>query len=191
ASSGHWVVNDVAQAANSTIDVAADQLAQTSFLTNYGSDDLWVRANDGTSWGAWTEFHVTAPANQAPVTTASDVTAERGVSLDASSLFTVSDAENDTLPAFPTRRSSDLASSGHWVVNGVAQAANSTIDVAADQLAQTSFLTNYGSDDLWVRANDGTSWGAWTEFHVTAPANQPPVMSTGDITASRNATLDA
>src|SRR5581483_7258148 len=172
ASSGHWVVNGVAQGANVAIDVSAAQLSQTSFLTNFGADDLWVRAFDGTSWGAWTEFHVTAPANQAPVTTAADVTADRGVSLDAASLFTVSDAENDGITAYQFWDSTATASSGHWVVNGVAQGANVAIDVSAAQLSQTSFLTNFGADDLWVRASDGTSWGAWTEFHVTAPANQ-------------------
>jgi Ca2+-binding RTX toxin-like protein len=181
ASSGHWVVNGIAQGANATIDVTPDQLSQTSFLTNYGSDDLYVRANDGTTWGAWTLFHVTAPANQAAVTTASDVTAARGESIDASSLFSVSDAENDAITAYQFYDATATASSGHWMVNGVAQGANATIDVTPEQLAQTSFLTNYGSDDLYVRANDGTSWGTWTEFHVTAPANQAPVITSNDL----------
>jgi len=40
-------------------------------------------------------------------------------------------------------------------VNGVVQGANWAIDVTAMQLAQTTFQSGSGSDDLWVRANDG------------------------------------
>jgi len=40
-------------------------------------------------------------------------------------------------------------------VNGLVQGANWAIDVTAAQLAQTTFQSGSGSDDLWVRANDG------------------------------------
>ena len=57
------------------------------------------------------------------------------------------------------------------MVGGVAQGANGAIDVTAAQLAGTTFQSGSGSDDLWVRANDGIAWGAWKEFHVNAPVD--------------------
>jgi len=48
----------------------------------------------------------------------------------------------------------------------VAQGANLAINVLAGQLAQTSFEPGIvDTDDLWVRASDGTDWSAWKEFH--------------------------
>ena len=40
------------------------------------------------------------------------------------------------------------------------------IDVTAAQLTQTTFQSGSGTDDLWMRASDGTDWGAWKAFHV-------------------------
>ena len=62
--------------------------------------------------------------------------------------------------------STAAASSGHFDVNGVAQAANRAIDVTADELTQTSFLTGTTSDDLWVRASDGMHWSQWVSFQA-------------------------
>jgi hypothetical protein len=172
ASSGHWTVNGVAQVANTTIDVSADQLSQTAFLTNYGTDDLSVRANDGTSWGAWTEFHVTAPANQPPVVSGGDVNLAANSSIDLSSIISVSDAENDPITAYQLYDSTVGATSAHWAVNGVEQPANQTIDVFAADLAQTSLIagTAPGTDQLWVRANDGTSWSQWHSLNAVTLA---------------------
>ena len=55
------------------------------------------------------------------------------------------------------------------MVNGVAQGTNQAIDLTAALLSASTFHSGSGSDDLWVRAFDGLDWGAWKEFHVTAP----------------------
>ena len=154
--SGHWVVNGVAQGAGMAIDVTAAQLAQTTFQSGSGTDDLWVRASDGTDWGAWKEFHVTSPVNQAPVVTATDpINVAHGANPLASSLFSVSDADGDAITTYQFWDSTADPASGHWVVNGVAQGAGMAIDVTAAQLAQTTFQSGSGTDDLWVRASDG------------------------------------
>jgi hypothetical protein len=170
--SGHWVVNGVAQGANVAIDVIAAQLPNTTFQSGFGSSDLWVRANDGTMWGAWTEFHVNAPLDHGPVATAADYTATHGQNISASSLFSVTDADHDPIAAYQFWDSTTDPSSGHWAVNGVARGANVAIDVSAAQLPSTTFQSGSGSDDLWVRANDGFVW-AWKEFHVNAPLDYP------------------
>ena len=190
-SSGHWVVNGVAQGTNVAIDVAASQLSSTTFQSGSVSDDLWVRASDGTLWGTWTEFHVNAPVDHAPVATASNFTASHNQNIAASSLFSVTDADNDPITAYQVWDSTTDPSSGHWVVNGVAQGTNVAIDVTAAQLSSTTFQSGSVSDDLWVRASDGTLWGTWTEFHVNAPVDHAPVATASNFTASHNQNIAA
>ena len=77
------------------------------------------------------------------------------------------------------------------MVNGVPQGANHAIDVTAAQLASTTFQSGSGSDDLWVRANDGITWGAWKEFHVNAPVDHLPVATAADYTATHGQNIAA
>ena len=188
--SGHWVVNGVAQGANVAIDVTAAQLSSTTFQGGTLSDDLWVRANDGIIWGAWTEFHVNPAVNHAPVASAADYAPTHNQNILASALFSVSDADNDPTAAYQFWDSTVDTASGHWVVNGVAQGANIAIDVTAAQLSSTTFQSGSLSDDLWVRASDGFSWGAWTEFHVN-PVNHAPVAGAADYAPTHNQNIPA
>ena len=189
--SGHWAVSGVPQSAGQAIDVTAAQLSQTTFQAGSESDDLWVRASDGTDWSAWKEFHVNVPANHAPVVAASDLAVSHNQSIAASLLFSVSDADNDTITKYQFWDSTVDPASGHWAVSGVAQSAGQAIDVTAAQLSQTTFQSGSGSDDLWVRASDGTDWSAWKEFHVNAPIDNKPVVSGGDATVALNASVPA
>ena len=182
--SGHWSVNGVAQAANVAIDVTAAQLSHTTFQAGSGSDDLWVRVNDGMMWGAWKLFHATAPADTAPIAVASDFTASHNQNIAASALFSVIDAENDSIAAYQFWDSTADPASGHWSVNGIAQSTGVAIDVTAAQLSQTTFQSGSGSDDLWVRVNDGMKWSDWKLFHVNAPVNQGPVVTASNVVAA-------
>jgi hypothetical protein len=189
--SGHFVVNGVAQGAMQYITVSAAQLAQTTFQSGSGSDDLWMRAFDGTDWGMWREFHVNAPPNQAPVVTVADTAASHNQNIAASSLFSVNDPDGDAITSYQFWDSTNASTSGHFVVNGAAQGTMQYINVSAAQLAQTTFQSGSGSDDLWMRAFDGTDWGAWKEFHVNAPPNQAPVVTAADHAASQNQSIAA
>ena len=102
--------------------------------------------------------------------TATDISASRGQVLAASSLFQASDADGDSLLYFFDDNSADPAS-GHFTVNGVVQAANTTFAVSAAQLAQTTFTAGLVSDDLFVNAWDGIDYSGPKEFHVKVPAN--------------------
>jgi hypothetical protein len=175
-SSGHFVVNGVAQAPRTVIDISAAQLAQVSFATGSIGDALQIRAYDGTAWSApdsaqWAPFTVTVPANNAPVVTTADIAAQAGQSLAASSLFTVSDADGDAITEYQFWDSTADATSGHFVMGGAAVAARTVIDIPSSQLGQVSFLTGSTGDMLQVRAFDGQSWSApdsaqWSPFHV-------------------------
>jgi hypothetical protein len=181
---GHFTVNGVVLGVNQTIDVSAAQLAQTTFTAGPGSDDVYVRAFDGKNWsvesGNWTVFHATAPVNHAPVVSAANVTATVGESFAASSLFSVTDADGDTITEYQFY--DGPVATGHFTVNGVVQGINQIVDVSAAQLAQTTFVAGPGTDDVYVRAFDGKNWsvenGNWTMFHVTAPAASAPTVGT-------------
>ena len=156
---------------------ARAQLAQTTFQTGTTADDLWVQVFDGTVWSDWKEFHLTPPVNHAPVVTVADQSVAKNASLAASSLFSVSDADGDAMTRYTFWDSTADATSGHFVVNGVAQGTKQTIMVSAAQLAQTTFQTGTTADDLWVQAYDGAAWSGWKEFHLTPPVNHAPVVA--------------
>ncbi|MFU0448729.1 hypothetical protein ACMZZG_25100, partial [Pseudocitrobacter faecalis] len=77
-------------------------------------------------------------------------------------LFMASDPDGDTITQYAFW---DTGGNGHWVVNGVAQAAGTEIEVSAANLSQVSYVfgpTGTPPDLLYVRANDGLLWGSWT-----------------------------
>ena len=187
--SGHFVVNGLTQPAYNPINVSPTQLAQTTFQSGVsGSDDLWVRAYDGADWSAWKEFHVTVPPNHAPSVAASDINSTKDQLLAAANLFSVADTDHDAITAYTFYDDSPTATSGYFVVNGVAQAAKNPIAISAADLAQTTFhAAMSGSDDLYVQAFDGSDWSAWQQFHVTVPANHAPVTTVSDHSLRINA----
>ncbi len=95
------------------------------------------------------------PPNMRPTATAPDFSAARGQVISAASLFSAIDADNDILMYFLHDQSPDPAS-GHFTVDGVVQAADTTFAVTAAQLAQTTFTAGSRlSDDLVVNVYDG------------------------------------
>jgi hypothetical protein len=203
--SGHWVVGGQAQAAGTVIDITAAQFNQTSFVAGRVNDNLQVRAFDGRSWSdadnaAWAPFTVAVPANHAPVLTTTPQIAMHARLMPLSGLFSVSDADSDTMTRYQLWDSSRDPNSGHWQVNGVAQAAGTVIDVTAAQLAQTFFVSGISvSDSLQIRAFDGIDWSdgdnaAWQPFSVTvATPYTAPIVNTNDVntTAAQTLTLSS
>ncbi|CAN7322707.1 matrixin family metalloprotease [Bradyrhizobium sp. LjRoot220] len=184
--SGHFVVGGVAQGTGQNIDVTAAQLSSTTFQSGSGSDTLWVRAHDGILWSAWKEFHVNAPVNNAPVATGATVAAAHNQSIAATSLFSVNDADGDSITKYQFWDSTANTLSGHFVVGGIAQGTGQNIDVTAAQLSSTMFQSGSVSDDLWVRAFDGAAWSDWKAIRVTAAVNTAPVVAAPDFTATHN-----
>ncbi len=186
--SGHFVVNGVAQAASTVIEITAAQLSQTSFVTGTIGDSLQIRAFDGLDWSAgdnapWAPFTVSPPANHAPGVTTSYMVRPHGTTLALSSLFSVNDADGDPMMKYQLWDSTSDPDSGHFTVNGVAQPAATIIDITAAQLSQTSFVTGTVGASLQIRAFDGYEWSApynaaWSPFTVTPPPNHPPVVTT-------------
>jgi hypothetical protein len=174
--SGHFTVNGVVQAANTTFAVDAAQLAQTTFTAGQLPDDLFVNAWDFSLFSGPQGFHINVPPNQAPTVTAADFSASKGQVFSASDLFTANDANGDPLLYFFYDNSADPAS-GHFTVNGVVQAAGTTFAVSAAQLATTTFTAGQVSDDLFVNAWDGIAFSGPKEFHVNVMDNAPTVTA--------------
>src|SRR5205085_1335589 len=100
-------------------------------------------------------------------------------SVAASSLFTAHDPDGDPITQYDFWDRG--AGGGQFVLNATAQPTNTDIYVSAAQLSLLAYQAGSSADTLWVRANDGTQWGAWSNiFTVTPPTNQPPVVSPPD-----------
>jgi hypothetical protein len=132
--------------------------------------------------------------DQAPVVTASNQTLTHNQSIAASSLFTATDPDGQTITTYALK---DLTGNGHFVVNGVVQGTNVEIDLTAAQLAQATYVAGSGSDQISIRASDGTLWSAWQTATITAPVDpatptvaapvdQAPVVTASNQTLTSN-----
>ena len=113
--------------------------------------------------------------DQAPVVTASNTTLTQDQTVAASSLFTAVDPNGNPITTYALK---DGTGNGHFLVNGVVQATNAEIDLTAAQLAQTTYQAGSGSDQISIRAFDGTLWSPWTSSTVAVPVvDQSPVVT--------------
>jgi hypothetical protein len=62
-------------------------------------------------------------------------------------------------------------------VNSVAQPANTEIDVSVAQLAQTTYVSGTGTDQVFVRVEDGITWSNWQP--LTATGSAPAIINAG------------
>jgi Ca2+-binding RTX toxin-like protein len=180
---GYWRLDGVQQGAAQTIAVSDLESVEYVGGASGGTEQVWVRANDGLEWSAWEAWNITTALhipNAVPVVTASNATLLLSDAVQASSLFSVTDADADPITKYEFWDST--AGSGHFTVNGVQAGVNVTIAVTAAQLASTQFeaASSIGSDLVWVRANDGQSWSSWKSWYVaSAPhlTNAAPMVT--------------
>ncbi|OYU58032.1 MAG: hypothetical protein CFE30_33110, partial [Bradyrhizobium sp. PARBB1] len=172
---GHFVLNGAVLSTNQDNYVTAAQLASLSYQSGSGADTLWVRANDGTVWGAWSSaFTVTAPVDSGPVVTPtnSSTLSVQGQTFAVSSLFSYSDPFGSSATSYDVWNSG--GGSGYFTLNGVTLGANQDDIVSASQLSQLAYHVGSGTDTLWIKANDGTVWGAWSSaFTISDPSIIP------------------
>jgi Ca2+-binding RTX toxin-like protein len=197
--SGHFVVNGTAMPAKTVITVTPAQLGQVSFVTGIVNDDIQIRAFDGAAWSAadnaaWAPFTVLVPAYTVPVVTTANLAKTQGQSLWLPDLFAVDDADSDGWPQLQLWDSTRDPNSGHWLVNGVVQAAGTVIDINNTTFQQTYFVTGSVNDDLQIRVFDGTSWSAadnaaWAPFTVGPTAHVLPVVQSTNVTQAHGQSL--
>ena len=169
---GHFEVNGVEQPADQIVSVTAAQLAQTTFVSHVGdSDDLAVRASDGSLSSAWGHIHVEVASEHAPVVVVPNQTVDAapGQILQMSDLISATDQDGDALNYFLF---DGTVGGGHLAVDGVEQAAGQLVNLTAAQLAETTFVPAVnGSDDLVVFATDGERFSNWAQLHIEGPSN--------------------
>jgi Ca2+-binding RTX toxin-like protein len=178
AGGGYFTVNGVVQPwGGSAITLNAAQMATTSYVGGNANaaETLWVRASDGTSFGAWQTFTATTvvPINHPPVVTPvhANVNVQGGASVALATLFNVSDADGNAITQY--RFWDDNSAGGYFLVNGVARLwSGSAVTINAADLPNTYYVggSGLGTETLWVRASDGTAFGAWQTLTASTTA---------------------
>jgi hypothetical protein len=161
---GYFEVDGVAQAANTILQLTAAQFAETTYVSGPGLDQIIVQASDGVLWSNWKSITVSGYDAAAPVVNVTPVTETTGKSVAASSLFSAVAADGGQISTYHLE---ELSGTGHFVVDGVAEAAGSTLTVTAAQLAQTTYQAGLGTDQIMVQASDGVLWSNWNQVSVT------------------------
>ncbi|MGY4418772.1 hypothetical protein ACVWY2_001197 [Bradyrhizobium sp. JR6.1] len=149
---GHFVFNGQALQPNGDNIFTAAQLPYLTYQSGSGADTLWVRANDGTVWGAWSSaFTVTAPIDTGPVVAPVNptVTSIQGQIYPGSVLFTYSDPFGSAATQYDVWDTG--GGGGAFFLNGAALAPNQDNYVSASQLSQLTYKVGSSSDTLWIR----------------------------------------
>jgi hypothetical protein len=180
---GHFMLNGVPVPSDTGVPLTAAQFAQLTFVAGAAgsSSDLNVAAYDGRVYSGWGEVHV--HVNHAPVLTApsADITANPGQVLQASSLFSASDADGDAL-TFYFEDDTAAANSGYFMLNGTPQAQGAGFGVNAAQLATVTFVTGSVNDNLSMQlADDKGAVSASIGFHLHV--NHAPAVGLLDSSA--------
>ena len=160
---GHLTLN-----ANGSYSYVADNTAAINSAPtgSHLQDTFSYTVSDGN--GGTANASLTITLDRAPVVTATNVALSAGhTTVAASSLFSTTDPDGNTITTYAF----EDTGSGHFLLNGVAEANNQEIDVSAAQLSQLTYQGVVGAapDTVEVRVNDGTSWSSWTSFTVTSP----------------------
>lgn len=187
-SSRFWTPNGF-HASGPTLSVAAADLDDVwvGGATAVGTDQMWVRAFDGVSWSAWDSFNLNA-TNAAPVATISDRSLHVGNWAQVQNWLSYSDGDGDPAVRYEFVDLGAAAGSGRfWTPWGGYHASGPTLSVAASDLKDVYVggAVNAGTDQMWVRAFDGTSWSTWDSFNFTA-TNTTPVATINNQTLAVN-----
>lgn len=165
-------VGGVKQAAGTTISLTPIEFANATVVagTSGTSDTVFVRATGVGGPSGWAPLVVTTSVVGAPVLSVADKSVAAGSSVAASTLATVTTPV--PVVAYEFLDLNPDPASGSFKAGGVTQSAGAIIDILSSQLATTSFVAGAtgSSDEIWVRASNGTNWSQWNRLSVTAGA---------------------
>ena len=110
------------------------------------------------------------------VTGISQTTTTHNKIIQAASLFSVSDPAGRAITQYSFWDNGN--GGGHFLLNGVAQAAGKVFTVQASQLSQVQYEVGSGADTLQVQVFDGVLSSNWSSnFTVTGPTDPGPVVT--------------
>ncbi len=190
-----WFTGQGMLTQGATIDVAANQLSSLWLQGGSVNDTLRIQVYDGytSGWSVAKDVVVRVP-NRAPVITASNASVIAGNAVAASTLFSVTDADGDSVTLYRLWDGGTIG--GRLEVNGAPQAAKSNIDLTPSQFAQTNYVggATPGSETVWAQVYDGFAWSGWQSWTMTTlrGTNAVPVVNvTGSISIQPSAWLQA
>ncbi len=170
-------------------DGAGDQnRVEMAALPNGGVVFTWSATNvDGSGYGIVSKVY--NPSNAAPVIDARDILLGVGKEWSAGALVHhVQPQGAGHMPAALTQYefidTNATAGSGHFELNGIVQAANSTISVSAADLHTLKFVAGTGDtvDAISVRASDGVRWSAWDNAQArTVVSSAGTLLAGGEV----------
>jgi hypothetical protein len=181
-------------AADTSIVVAAADLANVWIRGGAvtGAEQMHVRTFDGIAWGNWSQFSLTTHANTAPAMAVANQFLFSNQWAQVRPLLTLVDADaGDTVTQYQFQDLGGGATSGYFYSNNNEHhAANTPFTVNAADVGSV-FLRGgsaAGTEQLQVRAFDGTDWGTWTSFNLTTTLNTAPVVTHSTIIMAINGT---
>ena len=158
---GHWLLNGNALPIGQDNFVPASQLSQVTYRGGAGTETIWERASDGIQFGAWVSINATG-TDTAPVVapTSASVVVSHNSSVAATT--PVHGVRPGRRPHHPVRFLGQRRGRRPLVHQRQRAGKQREIIVNASQLSQVTYTPGAGTDTLFVRANDGIQWSAWT-----------------------------
>ncbi|WP_166418823.1 calcium-binding protein [Cochlodiniinecator piscidefendens] len=133
-----------------------------------GVQTLWIRAFDGTDWGAWDSFDfTTGEVNERPVVTIDALTVGASTRVHINDLVGYSDAEGESATQYEVWDSEGADSFGLDGVGNISATQGYVLTAAQLSDLWIEGEASGGTQTLWIRAHDGNSWGAWVDFETT------------------------
>ncbi|MFZ2269843.1 MAG: putative Ig domain-containing protein [Azonexus sp.] len=118
--------------------------------------------------------------NFAPEVSAPDRSIAAEKSIAVSSLFVVTDADNNAITRY--RFSNDGSNDAYFTIGGVRQASGKVLDIGASQLADVAYVAGQfdSFDTVSVQAFDGASWSESISCELSADAQNVVVGTDGN-----------
>lgn len=165
--SGHMEVDGTKIAQGQWVTVNASKLETAFYVagSRLQSEDVWVRAFDGTKWSSVSKINANSLRNaNRPIVTTSDFTIRSETSVNLIDTFELRDEDASTAKAyrFWDTRGPKLGvdNSGFIEVDGRRKQAGRWIQIAAEDMGNARFVASEGAltEKIRVRAYDGKFW---------------------------------
>jgi glucose/arabinose dehydrogenase len=166
-----WTPSNAHHPAHTYITVEAADIAKVWVRggTTISSEIMWVRVLSSSDWSEWDPFTLTS-TNTTPTATIDNETVQENQWKAINNWLNYADADGDAATMYQFYDASGMANSGYfWTPSNPHHPAHTYITVSAADLANVWVRGGAvaGSELLWVRAFDGSSWSEWDPFTLT------------------------
>ena len=149
-----------------------------------GTDEMWLRAFNGT-WGQWALATLTDPGIAPPVVTATNQSVAANQSVPIGNIFSVSGSGVTRYQVWFSWPEQGFPADGTVTNNGTPIALDQPVTVNSLSGLQFTGAATPGTDEMWLRAFNGT-WGQWALATLTDPGIAPPVVTATNQSVAAN-----